>query len=206
MLCWPTTHNISCSMGSPLHLISHHPRVFQTSFIFPRPNIQNAAWMDYDTTCILAREIRLNEIRALCFSAEIGKRVSPGHGGGQPPYGTNLEMGKPSKNTHKCCLDFKCELLISWCTSTYIFLGKEIGSNWLDGAFVVLSRRLKVLIDDPGLVSWLGVQPTYYIGMDVLLEKAATSLKHEEFLFASEFSSFQSTVCSLLALCRPIQP
>ena len=86
------------------------------------------------------------------------------------------------------------------------FLGKEIGSNWLDGAFVVLSRRLKVLIDDPGLVSWLGVQPTYYIGMDVLLEKAATSLKHEEFLFASEFSSFQSTVCSLLALCRPIQP
>ncbi len=32
------------------------------------PNIQNAAWMDYDTTCILAREIRLNEIRALCFS------------------------------------------------------------------------------------------------------------------------------------------
>jgi len=29
-------------------------------------NQQNAAWMDYDTTCILAREIRLNEIRALC--------------------------------------------------------------------------------------------------------------------------------------------
>ena len=33
------------------------------------------------------------------------------------------------------------------------FFGKEIGSNWLDGAFVVLSHRLKVLIDDPGLVS-----------------------------------------------------
>lgn len=27
---------------------------------------QNAAWSDYDTTCILARQIRENEIRALC--------------------------------------------------------------------------------------------------------------------------------------------
>ena len=109
MLCWPTTHNISCSMGSPPPLyFRHHPRVFQTSFIFPRPNIQNAAWMDYDTTCILAREIRLNEIRALCFSAEI-REFHQVTGGGQH---RTVQILKPWK-THTCGLDFTCESLIS---------------------------------------------------------------------------------------------
>ena len=32
---------------------------------------QNAAWSDYDTTCILARQIRENEIRALCTSSDV---------------------------------------------------------------------------------------------------------------------------------------
>ena len=31
---------------------------------------QNAVWMDYDATCIVARHIRENEIRALCNLAQ----------------------------------------------------------------------------------------------------------------------------------------
>lgn len=120
-----------------------------------------------------------------------------------------LKWGNPWKTHKQVLFGFHVwpviMLLTWWCTSTYIFWAKKIGSNWLDSAFVVLSHRLEVLIDDPRLVSWLGVPPTYYIGMDGLIEKATTSLKHE-FLFASKCSSFQSTVCSLLAPCRPIQP
>ena len=57
--------------GPPLHFISHHPHELNFFHISSSQWNQNAAWMDYDTTCILAREIRLNEIRALCSSAEI---------------------------------------------------------------------------------------------------------------------------------------